>query len=107
MKRTQVARHTAEVLHTAEESLEATLANAKAALERLTAAKTELGLTGTMGDAAIARWAECVATLEQAQREMFESHKEAAAVLKAVDIRGVAWTIIPVVDEQTEDTRVA
>ena len=107
MKRTQVARHTAEVLHTAEESLEATLANSKAALERLIAAKTELGLTGTVGDAAIARWADAVATLEQAQREMFESHKEAAAVLKAVDIRGVSWTIIPTLNEQADDTRVA
>ena len=107
MKRTQVARHTAEVLHTAEASMEETLANSKKALERLVAAKTELGLTGTMGDAAIGRWADSVATLEQAQREMFESHKEAAAVLKAVDIRGVSWTIIPTVNEQTDDARVA
>ena len=106
MKRTQVARHTAEVLHTAEESLEATIANSKQALERLIAAKAELGLTGTMGDATIAGWTDAVQALELAQTKMYAAHAEAHKVMKAVDIRGVSFTVIPGLSAD-EDTRAA
>jgi class 3 adenylate cyclase len=107
MKRTQVARHTAEVLHTAEESLEATLVHSRKALERLVAAKAELGLTGTVGDAAIAGWADAVAALETAQIAMVDAHKEAYKVVKDVDIRGVASTVWPTLGSVKEDIRAA
>jgi len=90
MLRTIVARQVRDELHGAEASLETALTDARATLERLIAAKTELGLTGTMGDAAIARMRDSVATLEQAQELMIESHRESYTVLKAANIRGVA-----------------
>jgi hypothetical protein len=82
MLRTIVARQVRDELHGAEASLETALTDARATLERLIAAKTELGLTGTMGDAAIARMRDSVATLEQAQELMVESHRESYTVLK-------------------------
>jgi hypothetical protein len=90
MKKTQVAREVADTLHVAEASLEATLADARSALARLKAAKPELGLNGTVGDAAIARWAECVAALEEARAAMIESHQESYRVLKSVNIKTTA-----------------
>ena len=88
MKKTMVARECAQALHATEASLEATLVSAKATLERLTAAKTELGLTGTMGDACIARMQDTVASLEAALEEIYASHREAYTAMKAVDYRG-------------------
>lgn len=90
MKKTEVAREVADSLHAAEESLELTLTQARAALARMTAAKVELGLTGTLGDRSIARAAACVAALEEARQEIMEGHQEAYRILKLLDIRGVA-----------------
>ena len=90
MMRTMVARRVRDELHGAEASLETALSDARSTLERLVSAKTELGLTGTMGDAAIARMRDSVAALEQAQQSMIESHQESYAVLKTTHIRGVA-----------------
>ena len=88
MKRTLVAREIADSLHATEASLEATLASSRATLERMLAAKAELGLTGTVGDAALARVRESVAAMEQARALMIDGHEEAYAVMKAIDIRG-------------------
>lgn len=90
MKRTMVAREVRDQLHGAEASMETALTDARRTLERLVAARAELGLTGTLGDAAIARMQESVASLAEAQALMIESHMDSYAVLKAVDIRGVA-----------------
>jgi hypothetical protein len=91
-----VARQVRDELHGAEASMDKALADARAALDRLVSAKTELGLTGTMGDSAIARMRESVAALEDARACMIESHMDSYAVLKATNIRGVAigntWT---------------
>jgi hypothetical protein len=90
MMRTQVARKVRDELHAAEASMETALADARRTLERLVSAKTELGLTGSMGDAAIARMRDSVAALEDARQSMIESHMESYTVLKATNIRGVA-----------------
>ena len=95
MKKTMVARECAQALHATEASLEATLVSAKATLERLTAAKTELGLTGTMGDACLARMQDTVATLETALEELYASHREAYTVMKAVDYRSEMSAWVP------------
>ena len=90
MMRTMVAREVRDELHGAEASMETALTDARRTLERLVAAKTELGLTGSMGDAAIARMRESVLALEEARALMIESHQDSYAVLKATNIRGVA-----------------
>ncbi len=91
MKRTQVVREVASTLHTTEASLEGALASSKQALERLIAAKVELGLTGTFGDASIARMKDSVAALEQARASMIESHQEAYAILTTLNLRTVSY----------------
>ena len=106
MTRTQVAREVADALHDTEASLEATLASARQTLERMVAAKAEVGLTGTVGDAALASMAASVAALEAAQAAMFDGHREAHRIMKLVDIRGVASTVIPGLSAD-EDTRAA
>ena len=90
MKRSIAARETSDTMHDAEDAMTKALSEAKRALVRLKAAKTELGATGTLGDAAIARWAECVELLDSAQTTMRESHEEAYRVYKMLNIRGVA-----------------
>lgn len=90
MLRTMVARQVRDELHGAEASMEQALTDARATLDRLVSAKTELGLTGTLGDAAIARMQDSVAALEAARESMIESHQESYAVLKLTNIRGVA-----------------
>jgi hypothetical protein len=90
MMRTIVARQVRDELHGAEASMEKALADARSTLERLIAAKTELSLTGTMGDSAIARMRDSVAALEEARELMIDSHRESYTVLKATNIRGVA-----------------
>lgn len=87
MKRTQVARECADALHATEASLEATLASSRQTLERLLAARAEIGLTGTVGDAGIARLQEVVATLEQAQSVLIEGHQEAYRVMQSLNLR--------------------
>ena len=91
MKKTVAARDTAETMHAAEEALVAALEKARTALVRLQAAKVELGMTGTVGDAAIARWADAVELLERADATMTESHTHAYRAVKAVNIRGLAF----------------
>ena len=90
MMRTMVARQVRDELHGAEASMEAALNDARSTLERLVSAKKELGLTGTLGDAAIARMRDSVAALEEAQQLLIESHMESYTVLQAANIRGVA-----------------
>jgi hypothetical protein len=90
MKKTELVRGCADAMHVAEDGLEATLAAARTALESLKATKAGLGLTGTMGDAAIARWTESVQALEEACEAMRLSHGEAYRVVKTVNIRGTA-----------------
>jgi hypothetical protein len=108
MKRTEVAREVRDALHATEASLEATLASSQATLARMIAAKSELGLTGTMGDAAIARMRESIDALERAYDSMFEGHHEAYTVLKATNIRGVAsGPTIKQLGSADEDTRAA
>ena len=87
MKRTEVARECAAALHATEESLEATLASAKQTLERLLAAKAELGLNGTVGDACVARMNETIAGLEQALDTVYAAHREAYGVMQGVSLR--------------------
>jgi hypothetical protein len=76
MKRTQVVREAADAMHVAEASMEQTLATSRQALEHLVAAKSQLGLTGTLGDAAIARVEEAIVAMEQAQATFIEGHNE-------------------------------
>lgn len=106
MKRTQVAREVRDHLHATEAAMDAVVANAEATLARMVLAKTELGLTGTMGDAAIARMRDTVAGLKQARFDLADSHNESYTVLRSTQIRGVAnnptnWAW------QVEETRAA
>lgn len=95
MKRTEVVREAADALHTAEAAVETAIIEAQAALDRLSLARKELGLTGTMGDAMIARVTETVATLHDGRAKLIEGHQEAYAVLQAINIRGVAiWPTV-------------
>ena len=107
MKRTEVAREVRDALHETEASLRATIASSRSTLERMVASKTELGLTGTMGDAAIARMRETVDALEQAYVVLADSHAEAYTVLKATNIRGVAASPTPVLGSAERDVRAA
>lgn len=107
MKKTQVCREVADALHTAEESLEATLVHAREALARLTAAKVELGLNGTMGDGCIAQAAATVAALESARLDIYSAHKDAHAIMQMVGIRGVASTMLPPSECMPEEHRAA
>jgi hypothetical protein len=70
--------------------MEAALADARRTLERLQSAKAELGMTGSLGNAAIARMRDSVAALEDAREAMIESHQECYTILKSTNIRGVA-----------------
>jgi len=97
MNKTQVAREVADALHKTEASLEATLAGARRTLERMVAAKAELGLTGTLGDAGLARIREAVEALETSADLIWEGHQEAYAVMKTVYIR----PMMPVTDRPT------
>jgi len=95
MKKVQVIRETGDVLHEAEAAVEATLASAKLAVERLIRAKAELGLNGTVGDAAIAGFVDAVALLEEARTSMYEGLRDAQEVAKLLDLRSYASTMIP------------
>ena len=109
MKRTQVAREVADALHATEASLEATLASARKTLDRMVAAKAELGLTGTMGDASLARVREAIESIEQSRELLWEGHQEAYAVMQTVYIRPV----MPITDRpiglapRKDDSKVA
>jgi hypothetical protein len=107
MMRTQVARSVRDELHGAEASLATALADARRTLERVTSAKAELGLTGTMGDSAIARMRDSVAALEEARQSMIESHMECYTILQATNIRGVASSPTVFPDVAREQNRVA
>jgi hypothetical protein len=61
-----------------------------------------------MGDAAIARWAECVAALEESRAAMQESHQASYRVLQSINMRGEripSQTLFAAADEET--TKVA
>ena len=90
MLRTTAVRETRDELHKAEAAMRQAMEDARSAQQRLIAAKKDLGLTGTMGDRAIARWTESVETMEQSYELMVEAHQEAYAVLKATNLRHVA-----------------
>lgn len=90
MNRTDVAREVRDQLHATEAAMEAMIVQTEATLARMVSAKTELGLTGTMGDTAIARMRETLAALHGARESLMDSHGEAYVVLKAAHIRGVA-----------------
>jgi hypothetical protein len=88
MKRTEVVRQASDQLKETEAAIDVALVSARATLNRLVAAKSELGLTGTMGDRSIARMREVVAALEEAGTVALESHADAYDVYKAVDFKG-------------------
>ncbi len=95
MKRTEAARETSEALKSTEAAIAAALESAEQTLARLISAKAELGLTGTVGDAAIARMRDVVAALQDAETTAFDSHAEAAVALKSVDLRARAGITCP------------
>lgn len=88
--RAEIGCEVRDELYALEASMDAQIKAAKAYVDRLSTAKSELGLTGTIGDATIARAQGCVAALEIARAELWESHDEVYTVMKAVNIRGVA-----------------
>lgn len=91
MTRTEVAREVRDELHTTEAALDAMIAQADATLARLVSARAELGLSGTLGEAGVARMRDTIASLRDAREALIETHREAYAVMKATNIRGVAY----------------
>ena len=83
MKRTQICRRVRSEVTTVEASLEATLAGSMQLVESLRAARKELGLNGTVGDAAIARLEASVAAMEEAKAAMYEGHAELYQILQS------------------------
>ena len=90
MKRTQVAREVRDALHTTEAALDASIESTRATIERLLAAKAEMGLTGTIGDAALACMRQSLAAMEESRAAMIDGHQEIYTVMKALDLRTVA-----------------
>lgn len=88
MKRIQIAREVRDELHATEAAMDALLAQTEATLARMLAAKAELGLTGTVGDAAIARMRDTVADLQGARETLVESHQEVYAVYGMLNFKG-------------------
>ena len=88
MMRTMVARQVRDELHAAEASMEKALADARSTVERMISAKSELGLNGTFGDAALARMTESVAALESARDLMIESHQETYRLYGMLNFKG-------------------
>ena len=88
--RTEICCEVRDMLWALEAGHDAQLKAAQAYVERLELAKSELGLTGTMGDATIARAKEHLASLEKSRTELTESHEEAFAVLKTTRVPNVA-----------------
>lgn len=107
MKKTEVVRETAAALTAAEASMATALTDARQALARLTAAKRELGLTGTLGDAAISKAAASVAALELACEEITDGHREAYRVTQLVNLRTEASILCPDFSQLDEATRAA
>lgn len=103
MKRTEVVRECVDALHTTEASLAATLASATQTLERLAAAKAELGLTGTVGDACMARLRDTVAALGEAEAALIEAHQGAYRIAKATNLRTSAGPVNPTLHVVEED----
>ena len=89
--RTDVCCEVRDLLWALEAGHDAQIEAARAYVARLELAKTELGLTGTMGDATLARAKDHLATLEKSRMELTESHEEAFAVLKATRVPNVAY----------------
>jgi len=102
MKRTEVVRECVDTLHATEASLASTIASAEQTLERLIAAKAQLGLTGTVGDACIARMKDAVDALGEAKGAVVEAHKDAYRVAKSTNLRttaGPVWPSLHVIEE--------
>jgi hypothetical protein len=97
MKRIQICRNVRDEVHDVEARLEAALAGSKELVETLRKARAGLGLTGTVGDAAIARAEEAAAALEQAKAAMIESHVEMYEVYRNLRIPTTANDIIPTI----------
>lgn len=97
MKKARVAREVADDLHEAEAAIEAALAQGEAALQRLLLARKELGLTGTLGDAAIARVREALATFSEGRATFHEGHREAYRIYEMLNLKeaAVVATILP------------
>ena len=87
MTKKEVAHGCADALHATEESLEATIASAREAMERLIGAKAQFGLTGTVGATGLARMQESIRALEEARDELHGAHREAYRILRTVDPR--------------------
>lgn len=109
MKRTQVVREVADELHKAEAVIESAVAESEAALQRLISARKELGLTGTLGDAAIARVRESLASMREARTSFYEGHEEVYRIYQMLDMKDVtiASTVLPSSTSFKEEVRVA
>ena len=90
MKKTEVARLLRDDLFAREQAIAAELVKANAFVDHMRRARAELGLTGTLGDGAIARGKDAVASLEQAKADLAAAHEELHAIMKMTNIRGVA-----------------
>jgi hypothetical protein len=95
--RTEICEGVRDTLWALEAAHDAQIQAARVYVAQLQAAKVALGLTGTMGDAAIARAQDHLATLELSREQLTESHEEAFIVLKATRVPNVAignkWTV--------------
>jgi hypothetical protein len=88
--RTEVCCEVRDALWALEASHDAQIEAASAYIARLEQAKGEMGLTGTMGAATLARAKEHLATLKQSRVELTESHEEAFTLLRSLRVPNVS-----------------
>lgn len=102
----EVSREVRDQLWALEKNLDAVTIEIQAYVARLEQAKTELGLNGTFGDAALSKSKETLATVEQARAQLGEHHKEIFAVSRALGVPSIMFG--PKLSEasQSEDTRI-
>ncbi|HZH02518.1 MAG TPA: hypothetical protein VEY30_01960 [Myxococcaceae bacterium] len=90
MKKTLLARDIVAKLYSTEGSVDAASVDAARLLTALLEARSELGLSATVGDEALTKLTEAMTALGEARAAMVSVHHELKAIHDALGIRGVA-----------------
>lgn len=103
--RTQVVEGVRDALWALEASHDAQIEAARAYVAQVEQAKKDLGLTGTMGDATIARAKEHLTSLELSRQQLTESHEEAFIIARTIRVPNVSfgnkpWPVLQHTEQQ-------
>lgn len=85
--RVTIAREIRDDLYALEAGVLTQLEAARSYVTRLETARVELGMTGTLGDAAVMRAKDAVAALETVYAELLDHHDEIVMVKEAINLR--------------------